>query len=586
MSPDDTGVVAPKHRALTTGSGRRTLETMHRLLIPLALVLSLLAGEDASAAPCDCDHVLGLDVTVADGAALGVQPGASVCVQGGPRPFLRLQRFTGTDGQVVEIRNCDGQVDISNDDKGYALTLEQSKFVRLTGTGDDAFEYGFRARGSKDGPDFSAMSVAVGDLSSNVEVDHVEAYEAGFAGFMVKTDPRCDGSANLDSFVMRDVRLHHNWIHDTKGEGIYFGSTGYGGREYDCNGMKVLLFPHEHHGADIHDNLIENTGWDGAQIGVTPEDCAFYRNTIRNVGLAGEQYQQQGLQIGGASVCEIWGNVLMDGPTNGVFILGAGDTRVYNNLIVGFGDNGIYANDQELDLQARYRFAFNTIVQSGSSGLTVFGAKLGPGYAYSNVVVGPAPIAIGNDVVDFVEMANQTADAPDMLGFVDPVARDFHLLARSPLRDAGVPAPELDLQDDLDGAPRNDGLPDAGAFEFDPNPPPDTGTDAGGSGDTGGAGTDGTATTGDTSATGSPTTAGADTSASDGDAPTTSTVSGGEPTTSADTGEETGVDTRETGDAGSESGDGGCGCRGERSSMPWLGSLVLLLPRRRRRPLR
>ena len=85
------------------------------MLVPLAVVMSLLPGEDASAAPCDCDHVLGLDAQVVDGAALGVQPGQTVCVQGGQRPFLRLQKFKGADGQVIEIRNCDGQVDISND---------------------------------------------------------------------------------------------------------------------------------------------------------------------------------------------------------------------------------------------------------------------------------------------------------------------------------------------------------------------------------------------------------------------------------------------------------------------------------------
>lgn len=552
---------------------------MHRTLLPLAVGSLFLPATRAQAAPCDCDHVLGLDAQVVDGAALGVQPGDTVCVQGGKRPFLRLQKFKGAEGQVIEIRNCEGQVDISNDDKGYALTVEQSNFVRLTGTGDDAFMYGFRARGSRTGPDYSAMSVAVGDLSSDIEVDHVEAYEAGFAGFMVKTDPRCDGSANLGKFVMYNSRLHHNYIHDTTGEGIYFGSTGYGGREYTCDGKKVLLYPHEHHGADIHDNIIENTGWDGAQIGVTPMDCAFYRNTIKNVGLGGELYQQQGLQIGGASACEIWGNVLMDGPTNGVFVLGADDTVVYNNLIVNFAEHGIYANDQELDLQASYRFAFNTIVGSGEGGLTVFGGKLGPGYAYSNVVVGPAAIGIGNDVLDFVEMANQTADVVDGLGFVDPAARDFHLLVDSPLRDAGVAAPDLALVDDLDGVQR-DGTPDVGAFEYTEEPPPTSDTD----GETGGTGV------------------GSETGASDSDGetggasePTSAGTGGGEsgesgatPTTGGDgPGEGSGgtaVDATggESGDTANEGEGGGCGCsQAGAGASAWLG--VLLLLRRRRR---
>jgi hypothetical protein len=88
---------------------------MHRMLVALALALALLPAQDANAAPCDCDHVLGLDAQVVDGAQLGVKPGDSVCVQGGKRPFLRLQKFTGAEGQVIEIRNCEGQVDISND---------------------------------------------------------------------------------------------------------------------------------------------------------------------------------------------------------------------------------------------------------------------------------------------------------------------------------------------------------------------------------------------------------------------------------------------------------------------------------------
>ncbi len=537
-----------------------------------ALAASLVFAPRASAAPCDCDHVLGLDAQVVDGAALGVMPGQSVCVQGGQRPFLRLQKFTGAEGQVIEIRNCEGQVDISNDDKGYALTIEQSNFVHLTGTGDDAFEYGFRARGSKDGPDFSAMSVAIGELSSDIEVDHVEAYEAGFAGFMVKTEPRCDGSSNLGAFVMYNVALHHNYIHDTTGEGIYFGSTGYGGREYTCDGVKKLLYPHEHHGADIHDNLIENTGWDGAQIGVTPKDCKFYRNTIRKVGLAGELYQQQGLQIGGASACEIWGNVFMDGPTNGIFILGADDTRVYNNLVVDFMEHGIYANDQEQDLQARYRFAFNTIIGSGKGGLTVFGAKLGPSHAYSNVVIGPAAIGIGGDVPEFVEMGNQTADTPDALGFVDPATRDFHLRMDSPLRDAGVAAPELELADDLDGTPRSDGLPDVGAFEYDPAPPPTSDTDTGtGDPDTGADETGSEPTT---------TASSADTgNAESGTPPTTGASDPGMDTTAGGT-DDTGALT--TGDTGGQTSDGGCGCRGAGpTSALWL-ALVLLVPRRRR----
>ncbi len=543
---------------------------MHRLGWVLgSLVVVLCIAEDVKAAPCDCDHVVDSNVGIVDASALGVTPGQTVCVRGGPAEYLRLQNFAGTEQQKILVRNCEGVVDISNDDRGYALTADNSHHLHITGTGDENAEYGFRARAARTGPDYSGMSVSVGDLSSDIELDHVEAYEAGFAGINWKTEPRCDGSANLGTFVMYGSQIHHNYVHDTGGEGLYFGSTGYGGREYSCDGQQVLLYPHEHHGADIHDNIFENTGWDGAQIGVTPVDCAFYRNTIRNVGLGGELYQQQGLQIGGASACDVWGNTLMDGPTNGIFVFGADDTLVYNNLVINFGDAGIYANDQDHDLAAAYRFAHNTvIVGSGTRGLAVFGSKLGPGWAFNNFIAGPQPLGVGNEVVDFVQMANVTADSPDAFGFVDPANRDFHLLETSSLRDVGV-APPVQISDDLDGVLR-DATPDVGAFEWSPEPPP--------SDDTTGGETTADPDTGeptsspDPDTTNTPTGSASDSASSN---PDDDDDSGAPPNTTDSDPDLT------TGDTGSDQDDtmSSCGCT-TTATPPWL-LLLLLTPRRR-----
>jgi len=539
---------------------------MHRLGWVAGFVVVLCISADVSAAPCDCDHVVEPDVGIVDASALGVAPGQTVCVRGGPREYLRLQNFAGTAEQKILVRNCEGVVDISNDDRGYALTVDNSRHLHVTGTGDENAAHGFRARAARTGPDYSGMSVSVGDLSTDIELDHVEAYEAGFAGINWKTEPRCDGSANLGTFVMTGSKIHHNHVHDTGGEGLYFGSTGYGGREYTCDGQQVLLYPHEHHGADIHDNTFENTGWDGAQIGVTPVDCAFYRNTVRNVGLGGELYQQQGLQIGGASSCTVWGNTFMDGPTNGIFILGADDTLVYNNLIIDFGDAGIYANDQDLDLAASYRFAHNTvIVGPGMRGLTVFGSKLGPGWAFNNFIAGPQPLGVGNEVPDFIQMANVTADSPDAFGFVDPADRDFHLLADSPLRAAGV-APPVQISDDLDAVPRDDGTPDVGAFEWSPDPPPGddtTGGETTADPDTG-------EPTSDPATTDTPTGSASDSASSSPD-----DDSGGPPNTADAVTEFT------TGETTSDQNDtmSNCGCT-TTPTPPWL-LLLLLAPRRR-----
>ncbi|MCA9684035.1 MAG: hypothetical protein KC457_17675, partial [Myxococcales bacterium] len=265
----------------------------------LAAPLLLGATSAQAAGECDCDFVIEPDQPSANGTELGVGPGDSVCVRGGAREFLRLYDFVGSSDAWIEIRNCEGRVEIDNPDRGYGLTVDGSRYFRVTGEGDPAHEYGFYVRATRTGPDYSASGVVVAGLSSDYELDHFEVLDSGFAGFNLKTEPTCDGSANLGNFVQYDTRIHHHWIHDTGGEGIYFGSTGYGGREYTCDGQQVLLYPHEHHGVRIHHNLIENTGWDGMQVGVSPIDCNVWANTIRDVGIGGVEYQQQGMQIGG-----------------------------------------------------------------------------------------------------------------------------------------------------------------------------------------------------------------------------------------------------------------------------------------------
>lgn len=459
-----------------------------RGLVLLTPILVLAASPARAAGECDCDFVIEPDTPSANGAELGVGPGDSVCVRGGPREFLRLYDFVGSSEAWIEIRNCEGRVEIDNADRGYGLTVDGSRYFRITGAGDPDHDYGFWVRATREGPDYSASGVVVGGLSSDYELDHFEVLDSGFAGFSLKTEPRCDGSANLGNFVQYDTRVHHHWIHDTRGEGIYFGSTGYGGRDYDCEGETVTLYPHEHHGVDIHHNLIEDTGWDGMQVGVSPVDCKVWANTIRDVGLEGVEYQQQGLQIGGASSCEIWANRLERGPTNGIFIQGAADTIVHDNLVVDFGSTGIYANagDDPAIAGSRYVFVHNTVLRSGRWGLALFGPTLVDNLGWNNLVLESVDgdIAPAGDV-DWDGQGNISGVAVAELGFVDPGAGDFHLLEDSQAVGAGVAASEWSSQD-RDGVERDPVAPDVGAYEFTTEPPPPEPPDDGGLGEEGG----------------------------------------------------------------------------------------------------
>lgn len=457
LAPQDSGsgtegfAVLRRPWAVSKGANR----TAFLLIVILISCLS-----HNTHAQCNCTHTFTPGATVINGNEQGIQPGDTICIEAGNYEFLRFQEIRGTDAAPVTITNCGGQVVIHNDDRAYGLVLEgASTFVHLTGTGDPATEYGFDIS-APDREPWPGVALVLGDKSTNFEVDHMEIHHTGFAGVTCKTDPLCDGSADQDVFVQRNVSLHHLYVHDTGGEGFYIGSTQSSGHTITCDGNQETHQPHYLDGIQVHHNIIERTGWDGAQIGMARSDCAFYANTIVDVGSAGEQYQQQGLQIGAFSSCEVYNNIIMDGPVMGIIVLGAGDSRFYNNLIVDFGEDGIYANQQDFAAGATWQFFYNTIVDYARNGLRVHGADLGGIVAQNNLIVGAeGHLAIGNEVPNVTEAGNVTVTSGDGVFAGND---DYHLAETSPARGTGT---AVDIDFDLDGQLRAV-PPSAGAYEY------------------------------------------------------------------------------------------------------------------------
>lgn len=452
--------------------------------------VALLFSAHAAAQDCGCDHTIALSQNSAKGTDLGVKPGDVVCVEAGARPFLVLEEFVGSASAPVVIKNCGGQVKIANSDKGYGLAINGSSFFHVTGTGDSSVKYGFDVSASRTGPDYSGSGVPVGGLSTDYELDHIEVHDTGFAGFILKTESRCDGSANLGNFVQKNTHVHDTYVHDTGGEGFYVGSTGYGGRDFTCNGQTVKLYPHEHWGVSLHDNLIEDTGWDGLQVGVTPKDCKVFRNVIRGVGrTATDMVQTRGIQIGGASACDVTDNYLEDGPTIGIFVLGAANTLVQNNVVVDFAEDGIYGNDQQLDAvkDAHYVFLHNTVVRAGDTGLSLFGDLIAGNAVVNNLFVENAkPYGIGGNV-DATDQGNLELGKVSEAGFVSDAQRDYRLQEDSVARDTGAVVSGFSTDVDRDGVKR-DAKPDVGAYEYTDAPPPDGGAPTGTGGTSSGTG--------------------------------------------------------------------------------------------------
>ncbi|MCB9629449.1 MAG: right-handed parallel beta-helix repeat-containing protein [Sandaracinaceae bacterium] len=428
-----------------------------------ALVVASLtaAATPARAQDCACDHTVTLSMTTVNGQTEGYAPGDRVCVTAGEREFLRFEHVQGSASDPIVILNCGGLVRIHNTTRAYALVFEEDcRFFHLTGTGDDALTYGFEIS-APDREPYPGVGLWLNGRSTNYEIDHVEVHDTGFAGVMSKTDPLCDGSADQDTFTQRDVWLHHLYVHDTGGEGFYIGSTQANGHSITCNGATEVHQPHYLEGIALTDSRIERTGWDGAQVGMARSGCVVARNVITDVGRDGVEYQQQGLQIGSFSACEVDANVLVSGPTNGIFVLEAADTWVHDNVVVDFAGDGIYANVRDRFTGVRYRFHFNTIVGSGGAALRVFGPTLGPSEARSNLAVGAgAGISAGGDVAWTAE-GNVTLANTTLARFVG--ANDYHIQQDSPARGAGVMIAAL--THDAEGYPRAT-PPSAGAYEY------------------------------------------------------------------------------------------------------------------------
>jgi hypothetical protein len=464
-------------------------------------------------AQCDCDHQIQPGTEAVNGTELGVQPGETVCIMAGAYSFIRFREIRGEEGNPVTVVNCGGVVEVKNTDRAYAIDFQgSSHHFRLTGTGDSSTMFGFRVS-APDVEPYPGVGLWFLDKSTDYEVDHVEVYETGFAGVMAKTDPLCDGSADQDVFIQKNVRLHHLWVHDTGGEGFYVGSTQSNGHTITCNEQQEVHQPHFLEGIEIDHVLVEDTGWDGAQVGMARQGCVVRDSVIRRVGLAGEQYQQQGLQIGSWSRCHVRRNVLSDGQAMGVFVLGAYDTTVADNVIMRFAEDAVYANANELPDPVSYRLVHNTLGGFGGNAARVFG-DLVTGVAWNNLVLGSeGAIAAGGDVTWSEEGNLFVADAA-AAGFVDASADDYHLADDSPARAAGVDHTADGFDVDLDGMLRAS-PPAVGAYEHADDSPGEAAGGAGGDGPGAGPGPVGAG--GGVSGAGASPGSGASSGATDGD---------------------------------------------------------------------
>ncbi len=115
------------------------------------------------------------------------------------------------------------------------------------------------------GAPYLHMGISVGGGATDFEIEYVEVTRSGFAGIRLYND-------HAMAQPMRNVRVHDTYIHDTDGEGFYFGWTGT---------PPSNLFA----GLQIYNNRIVRTGNETLQIQDLGDGSSVHHNTFISGGL-------------------------------------------------------------------------------------------------------------------------------------------------------------------------------------------------------------------------------------------------------------------------------------------------------------
>lgn len=333
------------------------------------------------------------------------------------------------------ITNLGGQVKVGGQAANYVMSLGGGRNWILTGrydpkskTGDSGFRghaeggyahsqgtYGFLIDDafSKEG----LSGLAVGGGASDFELDCFEVARAEFAGIVAKTDN--DGQA-----LMKNVRVHDLYVHDTGSEGIYFGST-------------QAQPQHAFESLHVYDNRFLRTGTEALQIGQQGHGLEVHHNVLGSAAVrwrsAFQTYQDGNVQYGQRYGSGSFHHNIVVG-TGDLFVeffptVVEGDPRSGSDR-VSFTDNyfsdsssgGVYthANDTGVTIEfARnllrgFRFNYDAVYPDAEPPVQVFGVGANspnPHLLHDNVADAPFPFLLYT-FPSVTEVNNQSGEVP------------------------------------------------------------------------------------------------------------------------------------------------------------------------------
>jgi hypothetical protein len=444
--------------------------TNNELLVQPAFRDSDLQATTSTSDCIECTYIVpSSNITqIVDGKLLGLQPGSIIGLHSSSSySSIIFRNIVGTASKPIVIKNVGGTVLIDAGNLPFNIKTENSKFFKITG---GTSGYGIRLKGGH-------MGITLEKLSSNFEVNHVEVFGTGFAGIIAKTDPTCNDATIRGNFVMKQVSLHDNFIHDTGGEAFYIGNSFYEkGMTLSCG----VRYPHLIDGLRVFNNKINNSGWESIQVGCATTGAYVYQNTITNYGKMNEQYQNNGIQFSEGTKGICYGNLINGGTGTAINVVGYGDSFIHDNIIVNAGNFGIFCDERtEVNLPG-FKIVNNTIVNSARDAIRNYGDHV-PNLIINNIIVNPGSYSTyvyprtGNDA--YIYLLNKTMKVTisnniltrdiSSVKFSNPAAANYRITSVSPAVDKGSDISTLKINTDYYRQPRLKGISvDIGANEY------------------------------------------------------------------------------------------------------------------------
>lgn len=385
-----------------------------------------------------------------------IQPGSVICLQAGTWGNIQLKNLAGSPGNPITIRNTGGTTYITGTTLANGgIGIRNSRYLHITGTGvsdkcgakyerheqECGIEIAYALKGIR-------IETEAGENVDGLEIDHVYIHDV--ANPARPTDARginihpVAGGPGIPPQIVVGFSVHHNYLYNMLGEGIYIGTEPHGQPFEELAKLEDV---------EASYNRIEQIGYDGIKIKVAIRNVKVHHNVVLRAGQLQNPTHNAGIQIA-FSVGEYYNNYVeteLEGLVMGRILAHPG-TKYYNNVVVGADHCMIMPEDGALIYN-------NTVV--GCRSLGISGSGTGT-RIFDNIVAGSATTPIDAPVAN---RGTNLVMPIESVHFVNPNARDYHLTPISAAVDSGGGMGMFPTFDYDDRARPFGPQPDLGAYE-------------------------------------------------------------------------------------------------------------------------